>query len=120
MLHAVVDDVCPVVAGAAAAPPKREDLELELLLLPLRHQGKTHSRILGLISPAKIPSWLGLLPVERLSLRSLRTLVERPRANSACGEPALQEAEAFQLDLLESEAPPFAQRGHLRIYTGGR
>jgi hypothetical protein len=72
ILHGVPDDSAPVVAGLRAAPHGHPPIELELLLLPLRHHGRTHSRILGAITPMRVPSWLGLLPIEHLSLASLR------------------------------------------------
>ena len=74
ILHGVLDDCTPVVAGLRAAPHRHAALELEMLLLPLRHHGRTHSRILGSITPMRVPSWLGLMPVEALSLYSLRLL----------------------------------------------
>lgn len=72
VLMTVADDACPVVAGAVAAPQGHEECPFELLLLPMRHHGKTHSRILGIIKTVKNPSWLGMLPIGALNLRSLR------------------------------------------------
>jgi hypothetical protein len=37
-------------------------------MLPLRHGGKTHSRLIGSLSPMNIPLWLGLDPVVKLSI----------------------------------------------------
>jgi len=65
------------------------DLELELLLLPLRHHGATHSRILGCCTPKSNPQWLGLLPVAGFALVSLRVLTS---ANAATSSPRPDDA----------------------------
>jgi hypothetical protein len=72
VLMTVADGACPVVAGAVAAPDGYSECPFELLLLPMRHHGKTHSRILGIIKSVRQPSWLGMLPIGPLKLRSLR------------------------------------------------
>lgn len=71
ILSTSIDGVVPVVAGVGAETAGRETLDLELLLLPLRHFGKTHSRILGSLALACQPAWFGLASVDELRLRSL-------------------------------------------------
>ncbi|MCC3244224.1 PAS domain-containing protein [Methylocystis sp. WRRC1] len=71
-LLTVIDGVTPIVAGVRTHAPGFAPLELELLLLPLRHFGKTHSRVLGALAPNHQPDWLGQRcagPLELLSLR---------------------------------------------------
>ena len=74
VLWTVMDGAVPVVAGVCAAPEGHAPAELELLLLPLRHNGRTHARILGALACSSHPDWLGLIPVERFELRSLRIM----------------------------------------------
>lgn len=74
VLDAVVDGASPVAVGAAGAPVGQAPCAFELLFLPLRHFGKTHSRILGIVTPAEPPAWLGLAPMGPLALRSLRVI----------------------------------------------
>lgn len=74
VLLTVMDGACPVVAGAQTCLAGRAPVDLELLLLPLRHHGRTHARVLGSLAASHIPEWVGLLPIERLELRSLRIL----------------------------------------------
>lgn len=84
----VVDGVTPVVAGTKTQVEGHAPLELELLLLPLRHFGKTHSRVLGALSPVYHPEWLGQLrsgPLELVSLRVLETAA--PRATISDPKP---------------------------------
>lgn len=77
VLRTAIDGVAPVVAGVrAAAAGERETLDLELLLLPLRHFGKTHARLLGSLAQAHRPAWFGLAPAEPLRLRSVRVINE--------------------------------------------
>lgn len=74
VLLTVMDGACPVVAGAQTRLAGHPPLDLELLLLPLRHHGRTHARVLGSLSAPHYPEWIGLIPIEQLELRSLRIL----------------------------------------------
>lgn len=109
-LWTVMDGSVPVLVGAAAAPADRPALDLEILLLPLRHHGRTHARILGAVACANHPEWLGLIPVERLALRSLRIM----SASDA----------RVDLPIVRRPAAPSVRRparaGHLRLLPGGR
>lgn len=113
----VCDDTVPVVAGLCAAPEGHEPLALEMLLLPLRHRGKTHARILGVISALTRPAWYGLLPVPHLSLLSLRVLPQtagRRRPTGGLASFARRSGDAA------SSATPVQRRAHLTVYQGGR
>lgn len=109
VLACVLDDRAPMVAGIKAAPRDTPPVDLELLVLPLRHHGRTHARILGSLAPSHVPSWLGLLPVERLALISFRK-VETPfqrRVPSAAPLP-------------RGLARPPLRHGRFMVYEGGR
>lgn len=80
-LSTVVDGVAPVVAGVKTRAEDNTRLELELLLLPLRYFGKTHSRVLGALSPAYQPDWLGYLSAGPLELISMR-VIDAPAARA--------------------------------------
>ena len=47
ILHCVADETQPFLIGAQARPAGLEAVDIEIILLPLRHHGLTHSRILG-------------------------------------------------------------------------
>ena len=47
VLHCVADEAQPFLVGAEARPPGLGSVHIEVILLPLRHHGLTHSRILG-------------------------------------------------------------------------
>ena len=78
MILSVIDGARPVVAGITAVPDDDAPANLELLLLPLRHHGKTHARILGSISPTAIPRWLGLRQAACLRMIAMRFIDDRP------------------------------------------
>ncbi len=76
MILSVADAARPIVAGLTAAPEDGDPANLELLLLPLRHHGKTHARILGALAPTAIPSWLGLRRALCLRVVAMRYIDE--------------------------------------------
>ena len=121
VLLTVTDGGCAVVAGGAMAPEGRDECALELLLLPLRHYGKTHSRVLGLIKAAAPPAWVGHLPAAPLTLRSLRVLDQE----SARVHAAPQAVAVGQSDMGRSLADsgmnmvPGRSRPYLRLIHGG-
>lgn len=78
-LMAVVDGVAPVVGGVRARVSGETAMELEVMLLPLRHFGKTHSRVFGSLSPARPPDATRQACVGPLEFVSMR-IVDRPAA----------------------------------------
>ena len=115
VLLTVANGSCPVVAGATAAPAAQEPCPFELLLLPMRHHGQTHARILGLIKPVKAPAWLGLLPIGPMKLNALRVLDEAERAEPREKAPTPQRlaARLRQVRNRSSKHPT------LRVIEGG-
>jgi hypothetical protein len=114
MLSVVAGEAVAVVAGVSAAPEGLRPVELELLLLPLRHRGDTHSRVLGACSPAFLPSWIGLVAAAPMRLFSLRVLES---AESATGKRTSSRPEARVDAVGFSRAPEADRRGHLFIFT---
>lgn len=117
LVAAVLDDSLPAIAGATACPRGRPCLELEMLLLPLRHNGRTHARLLGALSPGSVPSWLGLLPTEPMTMTSLR-IVGAGREQIMSQDHATFSAERPP-DRWSLATEP-VRRGHLLVHTGGR
>lgn len=117
LVAAVLDDTLPAIAGAIAAPRGRPNVELEMVLLPLRHYGRTHARVLGALSLAAIPSWLGLLPAAPMTMTSLRIVGAGGEQRFGDARPAAsrESAEATWSAIREP-----VRRGHLLVHTGGR
>jgi hypothetical protein len=110
LILTVIDGVNPVIAGVSVAPLGRTPMNMELLLLPLRHNGKTHARVLGCITPSAHEAWFGLIAAEKLRLKSMRVI--------GAGETSAT------LPLMDwpdhSTMPkPLGRRGHLTVYAGG-
>jgi hypothetical protein len=103
LLSVVGVDEIAVVAGARGRTPEGFSCELELLLLPLRHRGRSGQRILGGLAPLASPVWLGASRLEPLSLGSLRYLAA-----------ALEPAAPSRLAVLAQPRRDFV------VYEGGR
>ncbi len=74
LLTALTEENAGAVAGIAGRTADGYKLDLELLLLPLAHQGHARVRALGVLAPAKTPFWLGEKPLVSLELGALRHL----------------------------------------------
>ena len=122
ILLTVADGACPVVAGGVSQADGRDECPVELLFLPLRHYGRTHARILGLIKPMKKPAWAGLLPLGPMSLRSLRVIESaEPRQQQPLERIAVgQSPQAPRADeqALPGSAHP-SSKPYLRLIRGG-
>jgi len=110
ILHSVADEAQPFLIGAQAQPPGRGALDVEIILLPLRHHGLTHSRLLGAIGAHAAPAWMGLTGAGPLTLCSLRAL-EPARA-----APVQERAAEAGFSLRH---PPRRHK-HLFVYPGDR
>ena len=107
IIQTVLDEPVPAVAGVTAAPAAREPVELELLLLPLRHDGKTHSRVLGSLAPSSIPAWYGVLGVDGLQIETSRFIHDRMSPD-------------VQLHTIEPAQATRRRHAHLVVMDGGR
>jgi hypothetical protein len=102
----VADEATAFVAGVGARTAQGSPADLELLLLPLYHRGRTHVRLLGTLSPVTAPYWLGAEHIGALSLGAIRHLgpmVERMTAPGFATDPQAGR-----------------QRRGLTVYDGGR
>lgn len=103
--NAAVNEAIGAVAGVTGRTEKGGEIELELLLLPISHDGRMRVRALGSLAPLAPPYWLGEEPVMELELQTLRHV----------GAPQIDRA-----------APQFRSCAGLRmrhgflVYSGGR
>ncbi|GLK67934.1 PAS domain-containing protein [Hansschlegelia plantiphila] len=117
-LSTVSDDAAVAVVGAQGSTDLNRKIDLELALLPLRHRGRTHSRVLGSVAPVETPYWLGACAVTRFELTSLRMIWpsgrRKPLASSHDDdlEPALPEPSAI--------AGLGRRIGRFLVFDGGR
>jgi len=109
VLHCVADEAQAFLIGAETGPPGLDAVGVEVVLLPLRHHGLTHSRVLGGFAPHSAPAWTGLIGAGTMALTSLRAL------NSPTREPLTPEIVA-PADFSLRDAPK--RYKHLFVYSG--
>lgn len=93
ILQRVADKPQPCLVGAEARPPGLTPLPVEVALLPLRHAGSTHSRILGCLSADAGPDWFGLVGVGAATLISVKALdsAPEPQVSDSAERPPARE-----------------------------
>lgn len=110
LLAIVADEGVGLVAGATGEIADGSKVELELLLLPLRHRGKAHGRMIGVLAPLEVPAWIGAQTLVSLKLGSLRHVgpaVETVVAPRFMGIPFLAARDGGR------------RHGKLMVYDGG-
>ena len=110
-----VEDGVGVVAGVVGTSANRMHIDLELLLLPLRHGGPAHLRLIGTLAPLAAPYWLGLDRLVGLGLGEYRFLGHPP--------PDLSAAAGWGVSP-DAPTPPLPaaprRRGGFAVYDGGQ
>jgi len=106
LLDTIADDTAGVIASASGRTAEGWAQDVELLLLPLAHRGDTHARVIGALTPASAPFWLGASKLGALTLRSFRNL-----------DPMLEAPVAARL---VAGSGSLARRGAFTVYEGGR
>jgi hypothetical protein len=86
LLTIVAEESAAVAASASAACPAGR-VQLELVLLPLSHHGRTDARFLGALAPSEPPAWLGTSPPAGLTMGTHRYV--GPAAAGAPRESAI-------------------------------
>ncbi len=108
-LLTVVDAMTPFAGTAKAQAPGYPDIEMELLLLPLRKTNASPARIFGVLTPNYQPGWFGQVRAEPLDLLSMRVLAVEPFRVDVYKETGLQRV-----------APPPASRPTFVVHQGGK
>jgi hypothetical protein len=106
LITAASEESAGFIAGARGQNADGAMVDLELLLLPLRHRHRRQARLLGVLAPLVPPYWLGATPVESLTCGTIRYL--GPDSGH----------------ILAPRLVPGTENGHVRrgltIYNGGR
>ena len=120
LLACVHDEATIIVAGAAAGRAAGTPVSYEMLLLPLRCDGKTHARVLGCLTPVAVPAWLGLVEGYPLALSSWRT-VSQEALRLSNGQLGGLEAVGGMRLAATAKAPQtgVSRHAHLTVYQGG-
>ncbi len=105
LIQAANEEAAGFVAGATGRAAGAS-IDLELLVLPLRHHERSQRRLLGVLAPLVPPFWLGTTPVESLTLGGLRHLGPETR------------------EVVAPRLVPAAENGRIRrgltVFDGGR
>jgi hypothetical protein len=133
MLSAITSDAAATVMGLTGRSDHGRDLPMEVIMLPLRQRNEGYTRILGSLSAMDDPFWIGIHPIMKQSISSMRLIwpdenptrlvkgVDAPPATVT--EPAV---------LRRSESVPTVTTGniiaanfrrqvqHLTVYDGGK
>ena len=122
LIACVHDEATIIVAGVSAGAGAGPATDYEMLLLPLRHQGKTHARILGCLAPVALPVWLGLVAGQPLGLNSWRSIDQASLSGSDGEGERVTRSNAFSaLGVpFDIKADAARRRVHLIVHDGGR
>ncbi|MBV8440590.1 MAG: PAS domain-containing protein, partial [Hyphomicrobiales bacterium] len=74
ILHCVAGEVRPVLIGAKGGPLGLGSVDIEVILLPLRHHGLVRARVLGALAATATPDWMGLIEAGPLSVATQQPL----------------------------------------------
>ncbi len=121
VLNAVLDDRAATVAGVSGAPRGYEAEAFEMMLLPLRHHGKTHARLLGCIGASAAPTWLGLYPIRGLVIQSFQHILQVPALETpGRSDFALPGPNPGRTMARSPEPGGVTQIGGFTVYEGGQ
>lgn len=87
LVEIVAEETAGVVVGLEGRTQAGDAVDLELVLLPLRHRGRTQDRVIGALSPGASPVWLGLRPLVSLETRTLRVLTAQALPPEPANDP---------------------------------
>jgi len=111
ILHCVADEAQAFLIGAEARLPNLDAADVEIVLMPLRHHGLTHARVLGGLAVHAAPAWMGLSGVGPIALTSLRALDPPTRER-------LKPEDAAPVGFSLRDMP--RRYKHLFVYSGDR
>ena len=85
IVRIVADEGIGVVAGASAQSGEDLHADLEMLLLPLKHNGRIGTRLIGSLAPLTQAFWLGMWPAMPLRLGTIKYVAQDTVPTSVAG-----------------------------------
>jgi hypothetical protein len=129
LLRAVTEDHAVALVTFQGTTALQTKVSFETILMPLRHNGSTHTRILGAMSALDEPYWLGVQPVLEQRITGLRLIWPDEIAAEDTAREVLASV-VNDVDFSQSSAPlgmPTTVYGrtarryaHLAVIDGGR
>lgn len=123
---AVTEDGAAAVVTLTGVNARDQELTAELLLLPLRTRGEAFDRVLGCLSVAERPYWLGADAVIHQRIASLRLLwpdraTDTHRPTTEVFRPQVDQASlAVSSPAFAQQLPNARRRAHLVVMDGGK
>ncbi len=74
LIRAVTEDHAVALITFQGSTALQTKVNFEAILMPLRHNGSTHTRILGAMTALDDPYWLGVQPVQEQRITGLRLI----------------------------------------------
>ncbi|GAB5428296.1 MAG: PAS domain-containing protein [Devosia indica] len=74
LIRAVTEDHAVALVTFQGTTALHTKVSFETILMPLRHNGSTHTRILGAMSAVEEPYWLGVQPILEQRITGLRLI----------------------------------------------
>jgi len=74
LIRAVTEDHAVALVTFQGTTALHTKVSFETILMPLRHNGSTHTRILGAMSALEEPYWLGVQPILEQRITGLRLI----------------------------------------------
>ena len=74
LLRAVTEDHAVALVTFQGSTALHTKVSFETILMPLRHNGSTHTRLLGAMTALEEPYWLGVQPILEQRITGLRLL----------------------------------------------
>jgi hypothetical protein len=87
ILEIAADEEAAILIVAEARPAGLEPVEIEVTLLPLRHQGQTHVRMMGALAVRGGVPWLGLVGSAPVAVKGWRRVESGAAAPVGSGRP---------------------------------
>lgn len=129
LLRAVTEDHAVALVTFQGITALQTKVSFEAILMPLRHNGSTHTRILGAMSALDEPYWLGVQPVLEQRITGLRLIWPDEISAEETAREVLANV-VNDVDFASSNAPlglPTTVYGrtarryaHLAVIDGGR
>ncbi|ODT67834.1 MAG: hypothetical protein ABS75_22580 [Pelagibacterium sp. SCN 63-23] len=128
LIRAVTEDHAVALVSFQGITALHTKVTFETILMPLRHNGSTHTRILGAMSALDEPYWLGVQPILEQRITGLRLIWP----DEVSAEESMQEVVSSAInDAAFAPAPPMAlpttvygrsarRYAHLAVIDGGR
>ena len=130
LIRAVTEDHAVALVTFQATTAVQTRVNFECILLPLRHNGTTHTRILGAMTAVDDPYWLGVQPITEQRVTGLRLIWPDDQLPSDAPQELASQVEndvAFSHAAPASAGIPAVVFGrtarryaHLAVIDGGR